>query len=171
MATHQGDSVVHEERLQVQCRRIEPNQTIALRHAVLWPDYPLSQVILSEDAEGWHFGAFIPLEEEAVAVISLFAENCPIDDTGTSDNEASTPHKAVRFRKFACSPSYQGLGIGTQLLSHVASVARAELGGDTIWCDARTSSLDWYRRRGLEPFGKPFYKGPVEYTRMKMDIW
>ncbi|EFI27245.1 acetyltransferase [Coprinopsis cinerea okayama7 len=43
------------------------------------------------------------------------------------------------------------------------SVARAQLGASVIWCDARVSSLEWYKKRGLSPFGSTFYKSHVEF--------
>ncbi|KAJ8522277.1 hypothetical protein ONZ45_g1169 [Pleurotus djamor] len=41
-------------------RQIQPTQTIPLRHSVLWPDAPISHVLLPEDDLGWHYGAFLP---------------------------------------------------------------------------------------------------------------
>lgn len=99
-----------------------------------------------------------------MAVISLFVEPLPID------NDGAEPPIAVRFRKFACDPGYQGRGIGTKLLAHAVLFANSELKGDVLWCDARMATLDWYRKRGLIPFGSIFYKGSVEYVRIKMDI-
>ncbi|KAI1208119.1 acyl-CoA N-acyltransferase [Annulohypoxylon truncatum] len=40
-------------------REISAQQTYALRHAVLWPDKPMSYVQLPDDEAGQHFGAFI----------------------------------------------------------------------------------------------------------------
>jgi hypothetical protein len=73
-------------------QHIEPAQTYALRHAVLWPDKPLAYVQLPDDAAGHHFGAFA--QGALVAVISLFV--------GTDG--------VARFRKFATDPAWQGRG-------------------------------------------------------------
>ncbi|KAJ7644783.1 acyl-CoA N-acyltransferase [Roridomyces roridus] len=154
----------------VRCQQITAAQTVSLRHSVLWPDAPISHVILPEDAQGWHYGAFIvndsSSDDHPIAVISLFVESCPQTD---SEGDADAG-KAIRFRKFACDPAYQGRGIGTSLLQHVLSVARAEFGGTLLWCDAREATKGWYQRRGLLPFGTTFWKGPVEYIRMKIDL-
>lgn len=64
----------------------------------------------------------------------------------------------------------QGQGIGTKLLLHAISVVRSELKGTMLWCDARQATQPWYERRGLEAFGDVFWKGPVKYIRMKIDI-
>ena len=53
-------------------RSITPEQTYSLRHAVLWPDKPVEYVKVENDADGYHFGAF--LNGDLVAVISLFVD-------------------------------------------------------------------------------------------------
>jgi GNAT superfamily N-acetyltransferase len=165
-------------------------ETIPLRHSVLWPNMPLSHVCLPEDATGTHYGAFLPHHETPVAVISLFLEDLPSlkdghdtelksvesNSTITSGNDevghlpAPEQHRTVRFRKFACASEFQGKGIGTQLLVHVLSMARTKLDATTVWCDARATARGWYMKRGLVPFGPTFYKGPEEYIRMRIDF-
>lgn len=130
---------------------IEPAQTYALRHAVLWPDKPLAYVQLPDDEAGQHFGAFVA--GELAAVISLFIE---------ADGKA-------RFRKFATSPAWQGRGVGTALLRHVIGVARAR-GASQLWCDARQNTLPFYQRFGLAPEEAVFYKGEVPYVRLSLAL-
>ncbi|KAF9026630.1 GCN5-related N-acetyltransferase [Hymenopellis radicata] len=142
----------------VSCKRIGVEDTIPLRHSVLWPNEEMSRVQLPEDETGYHFGAFVPAQGDPVAVISLFREMVPGEET--IDN-------AARFRKFACDPLCQGRGIGTLLLQEVFRFAFTELGARVIWCDARASAAGWYERRGMQKFGQPFFKGAVEYVRMK----
>ncbi|KAJ7660434.1 GCN5-related N-acetyltransferase [Mycena rosella] len=156
----------------LRCLQITADRTVPLRHSVLWPDAPVSHVLLAEDAVGWHYGVFINSNPVPVAVISLFVEDCPIDNgaIGHREENNGAPDKAIRFRKFACDPAYQGRGIGTKLLLHVISVAGSELGGTLLWCDARKTTQPWYERRGLEPFGDVFWKGSVIYVRMKIAI-
>ncbi|KAJ7890309.1 hypothetical protein B0H13DRAFT_2341041 [Mycena leptocephala] len=152
----------------LRCLQIKADETVPLRHSVLWPAEPVSHVLLPEDTAGWHFGAFINSTPAPVAVISLFVEACPID-IGL-DQRGENNKRAIRFRKFACDPAYQGQGIGTKLLLHAISVVRSELKGTMLWCDARQATQPWYERRGLEAFGDVFWKGPVKYIRMKIDI-
>ncbi len=78
--------------------------------------------------------------------------------------------KAARFRKFACDPAHQGRGIGTALLKHVFDVAVSEMVCGVIWCDARLSAAGWYERRGMRRFGETFFKGDIEYVRMKAEL-
>ncbi|OBZ71676.1 putative N-acetyltransferase YitI [Grifola frondosa] len=142
---------------------ITADQTIPLRHSVLWPDHPVSHVLLPEDHSGCHYGAFLSARDIPVAVISVFKEPLPLTGTITPEIPAGT--SAARFRKFACDPSFQGQGIGTKLLEHVFSIARSELKCDVVWCDARISAAGWYERRGMIRFGDTFYKGALESRR------
>ncbi|KAI6150337.1 hypothetical protein BKA82DRAFT_999126 [Pisolithus tinctorius] len=157
-----------ESSVTVDVRRIETEDTLALRHSVLWPTMPLSYVRLPEDDLGYHFGAFLPCSDKPVAVVSLFLEAIPVT-CGEASEPADNNAAALRFRKFACHPNFQGRGIGTKLLNHVMAEC-TRLGATVLWCDARVSSCDWYSRRGMVAFGVPFFKGSVEYTRMKADL-
>ncbi|QDK79118.1 GNAT family N-acetyltransferase [Spirosoma sp. KCTC 42546] len=126
-------------------RSITPEQTYPLRHNVLWPDKPFEYVKVENDADGYHFGAF--LEDELVAVISLFVND-----------------KDSRFRKFATRSDCQRQGIGTLLLNHVIDEAK-RLRAITLWCDARLEAADFYRRFGMEAVSEVFYKGPIPYAK------
>ncbi|KAK7453315.1 hypothetical protein VKT23_011991 [Stygiomarasmius scandens] len=149
--------------------QITVEQTLPLRHEVLWPDLPIEKVKLSEDSNGWHFGALMDGTESAVAVISLFLEPLP-SHAHEIPPENNMGTAAARFRKFACKSNMQGRGIGTRLLDHTLHFARTELGASTVWCDARTSTSQWYEKRGFTPFGNKFYKGSVEYICMKISF-
>ena len=141
-----------------------------LRHAVLWPDKPTTYVLLPEDSAGHHFGALLSEAEPVVAVISLFVKPLPTSELRPETAVSSgTTSLAARFRKFACYPSQQGRGIGSALLADAFNVAR-DLGCTIIWCDARLEAAPWYEKRGMRCFGEVFFKGPVEYVRMKADL-
>ncbi|MCX6217461.1 GNAT family N-acetyltransferase [Spirosoma sp.] len=129
---------------------ISAEETYPLRHSVLWPDKPFDYVKVENDAEGHHIGAF--QEGELVAVISLFVKG-----------------QESRFRKFAARPDRQRQGIGTRLLNHVMDEAR-QLGAQTIWCDARLDTADFYRRFGMEAVSEVFYKGPIPYARFSRTL-
>ena len=139
---------------------ITPEQTYPLRHAVLWPDKPFDYVKVENDAEGYHFGAF--LHDELVAVISLFVN--------AKDNNPGGAHLGgARFRKFAAHPDYQRKGIGTRLMEHIITEAR-RLGATTLWCDARLDAADFYRRFGMEAVSEVFYKGPIPYAKFSRTL-
>lgn len=131
---------------------IQAEYTLPLRHAVLWPDKPFDYVRLPDDDTGYHLGGFI--EGRLVAVISLF-----IDPTTAT----------ARFRKFATEPTFQRQGIGTQLLQHVIEYAR-EAGATKLWCDARLTAADFYKRFNMQPEGDVFYKGPIPYSKFSLGL-
>ncbi|KAG1785234.1 acyl-CoA N-acyltransferase [Suillus plorans] len=149
---------------------IDADATLELRQSVLWPSLSIADVLLAEDGNGLHFGAFVPHHGKPIAVISLFDEPLPEQHLVRCGNDSPSQTKAARFRKFACDLMHQNQGIGTQLLQHAAEAARSTLGASIIWCDARTSSSAWYKKRGMIEFGDPFYKGDVQYIRMKMSL-
>jgi GNAT superfamily N-acetyltransferase len=143
---------------------------LELRQSVLWPNLSIADVLLAEDNSGLHFGAFVPQHEKPIAVISLFDEPLPEQHPVICGNDSPSQRKSARFRKFACDLMHQNQGIGTQLLQHAAEAARSTLGASIIWCDARTSSSAWYKKRGMVEFGDQFYKGDVKFIRMKMSL-
>lgn len=149
-------------------KRITPEETIHLRHTVLWPNHPVSHVLLPEDDLGFHYGAFVSCRDTPVAVISVFKEPLPGNPQG--GGAGNTPAAVARFRKFACEPSYQGRGIGTKLLKHAFNAASEELGCEAIWCDARLATAEWYERRGMSRLGSVFYKEDIPYTRMQAHL-
>lgn len=127
--------------------------------------------MLPEDDKGIHLGAFCPLRDSPIAVISLFTESFSIDNNDHTSSSSKNGQRMVRFRKFACDPQFQRRGVGTRLLVYALSIARSELNATIVWCDARTSSHDWYKRRGLNAFGAKFFKASVEHIRMRIDVW
>lgn len=139
-------------------RPITVAQTLPLRHQILWPHKPLAYVQLPEDADGQHFGAFVDghSPEEPVSVISLFI-----------DEEKAE----ARFRKFATAEEWQGKGIGSALLGFVMEVVKAQNAAGvritSIWCDSRKSASKFYEKFGMRAEGGTFYKGDVEYIRLR----
>ncbi|KAH6907672.1 GCN5-related N-acetyltransferase [Coprinopsis sp. MPI-PUGE-AT-0042] len=157
--------------LELEFRSIEASETIQLRNDVLNPAGGGWKAELPEDDSGKHLGVFVPSQKEPVAVLSLFLDRPPIDDTPDSDwTEIMAHEKVVRFRKFACALSLQGRGIGSKLLDYAKEVARNDMGATLFWCDARTTSQEWYKKRGLIPYGDRFFKGVVEHIRMKCPL-
>ncbi|KAI9065963.1 acyl-CoA N-acyltransferase [Trametes sanguinea] len=158
--------------IDINIRRISADETVPLRHSVLWPDHPVSHVLLPEDSSGFHYGAFLLDSSTPVAVISAFYDPLPptTDSPASPSQPPETAQRTARFRKFACDPAYQGKGIGTRLLQHVFDVAAKEMGCSVVWCDARRSAAGWYERRGMRRFGEMFFKGDIEYVRMMREL-
>jgi len=125
-------------------------QTIPIRHHVLWPNKEPEFCIVEGDKDATHFGAFV--EEKLVCVASLYFNN-----------------NTARLRKFATLPDYQGKGIGSFMLKFLVSELKT-IGATQLWFDARESALGFYQRHGFEPFGERFYKGDVPYFKMRADL-
>ncbi|MBN3494033.1 GNAT family N-acetyltransferase [Vibrio neptunius] len=129
-------------------RKISAEDTLALRHLVLWPEKSVDFCRLEEDDASLHFGAFVA--GKLVCVASVFVT----DDV-------------ARLRKFATSPEYQGQGIGSNLLKVIISQLQ-NTGVIVFWCDARESALSVYKRIGMAELGECFYKGDIPYYKMSV---
>ncbi|KAJ3161336.1 hypothetical protein HDU86_007118 [Geranomyces michiganensis] len=135
-------------------RRIAYQETYPLRSDILWPHAP-SEVLLSADPEGHHWGVFIPTSPTPVSIISLFIEE---------------PHTQARFRKFATAAEVQGKGYGTLLLDHMFREAAA-MGVTRIWCSARTNQIGFYTKRGMRTIaGTESSKKGVDHIHMEKDL-
>lgn len=126
---------------------ITSEETIPIRHEVMWPNKPIDYVRVPNDDKGKHFGLFI--NDKLIAVISLFVEN----------DEA-------QFRKFACLVEYQGKGYGTLLLKHVINMANQNK-LNKIWCNARIDKAYYYAKFGMARTNEEFVKGGIEYVIME----
>ncbi len=125
-------------------------ETISIRHQVLWPDKNSSFCHVDGDETAWHAGVF--MDAELVSVASVFPDgNC------------------ARLRKFATLAQYQGQGLGSALLTHMITRVR-DAGCVYFWCDARASAMEFYRKFGLQTEGDVFYKGAVSYFRMGVTL-
>lgn len=130
----------------VSVRQIDWQQTILLRHRVLWPHKPPEFSQLDDDAQGLHFGAAV--DEQLVCVASVFIEG-----------------EQARLRKYATLPEFQGQGIGSQVLNTIFSyLKQAQV--PYFWCDARESAIGFYQRFGMQVESPRFYKSEVAYVKM-----
>ena len=132
----------------MEIRVITWEETIPLRQSVLWPNKP--QENCHVDIDGLHFGAFI--EEALVCVASVYL----------------TSNKA-RLRKFATDTRYQHQGIGSKMLAHIIQSLKSRQVGH-LWCDARESAIDFYKRFGMQTSGERFYKVDVPFFKMEVAL-
>jgi len=134
----------------VEIKHITADQTLLIRHRVLWPDKTLDFCRVPEDETGKHYGAFI--DGELVCVASVFVDG-----------------QSARLRKFATLPEYRGKGLGTKVIEQILS--ELQINHVTrFWCDARESASGFYRRFAMQPFGERFYKGGIPYYKMSVDV-
>lgn len=126
-------------------RPVNAADTGPLRAAVLRPGRPADESVYPGDdrTETLHAGAFEG--GELVGVASVFREPPPGESGG----------RAWRLRGMAVSPSAQRKGYGRALLE--ACVAHAvALGGDLLWCNARSTAESFYLSRGFSRVGEEF---------------
>lgn len=139
-------------------RFISPDQTRDLRSRVLRPGRPLDECTYPEDDTpgSFHLGCF---DGERITGIASFSQ----------ENTTGTRH-AFRLRGMAVEPSLQGSGIGAAIMEFAVQHL-ASLGSDVLWCNARSSAADFYRRLGFSTFSGEFdipNIGP--HYKMKRDI-
>ena len=126
--------------------QIRPEHTWWLRRDVLYPGSKPAEMQIAEDPDGIHFGAF--QDGLLVGVVSLFHKG----------NE-------FQFRKLAIKPEARHQGIGTALLDMVTEQAGQD-GGTSLWCNARTSAIDFYIKNGFAIKGDVFTKNKIDYQVM-----
>jgi len=131
-------------------KSISWHHTMDIRHKVLWPNKPVEHCKVSGDETALHYGGFI--EGKLVSVISVYIDA-----------------RQARFRKFATIQSFQGQGIGSQMLNHVMSAMKA-YSVTRLWCDARESAIGFYTQFGMTPYGQRFYKSDLTYFKMAIDL-
>lgn len=136
--------------MELELRSITAEETLPIRHKVLWPDKPPAYSMVENDAEGWHLGVFA--HGELICVASVFVEG-----------------NTARLRKFATLPEHRSKGAGTAAIAHIIATL-ASRGITTFWCDARTSATGFYQRFGMRPEGETFFKGDTPYVRMAVQL-
>ena len=135
----------------IDIRKITAEDTLMVRHLVLWPDKPIDYVRISNDEAGEHFGLY--LDNELLSVISIF-----ITET------------EVQFRKFATLNKHQGKGYGSKLFEYMLDQLK-EKNVTRVWCNARNDANDFYKRYGFSVVkDSVFYKGDIGYTVMQLKI-
>jgi GNAT superfamily N-acetyltransferase len=127
--------------------QITSKETLPIRHQVMWPTKPLDYVKLNNDDKGLHYGLF--LDNTLISIVSLFIK----------DEEA-------QFRKFATLENYQGKGYGSLLLNEIIQVA-GKKSLKRIWCNARSSKMDYYKKFGMVVTDSTFRKGGLDYVIME----
>lgn len=131
----------------MEIRIINADDILEVRQIVLYPDKTPASLKLPEDDKGLHFGMFV--DNTLISVISLFIEG-----------------SSAQFRKFATLPDYQGKGYGSVLLKHVIKLS-SDKGCTHIWCNARTSAIDFYLRFGFRITDKTYSKDGVDFIIME----
>ncbi|MEO5911403.1 MAG: GNAT family N-acetyltransferase [Pelobium sp.] len=131
--------------------QIPPVLTLKIRQAELYPKLPLKELQLHEDEDGIHFGLFH--QNKLIAVVSYF-------DKGGS---------IIQFRKFATLKEFQHRGFGAALLNYIFAYAE-EQKIKKIWCNARSTAIDFYKKFGMEETEERFSRDGIDYIVMEKEL-
>lgn len=132
----------------MEIRSIDWQDTLTIRHKVLWPDKPISFCRLDGDEMAFHYGVY--KAGSLVCVASIYKDK-----------------DVARLRKFATLEAFQGLGIGSRLIKHIMLELQDE-GIRHFWCDARKTAVGFYERLGMEKCGEEFNRFGVLYFKMSI---
>ena len=122
-------------------------QTIDIRHKVLWPNKDPSFCKVEGDETAIHYGANVKGNIVCVASLYINAEK-------------------VRLRKFATVEGFQKQGIGTAMIEHMLAESRQIPGVQVFWFDARETAIGFYKRFGFKVEGERFYKSNIADFKM-----
>lgn len=98
-------------------------------------------------------------------VSRLSSLKCARDQSAVRFVPAPCPYRPAarapwQLRGMATDPSVRGSGAGRALVTE--GLARvAALGGDLVWCDARTTAVGFYERLGFTVVSGPFDKAEI----------
>ncbi|WCN13891.1 GNAT family N-acetyltransferase [Marinomonas mediterranea] len=134
----------------MEIKKVPWQDTISIRHQVLWPDKTPEFCHVEGDDHAFHYGAFI--HGKLVCVASIFITD-----------------KTARLRKFATLDEHQGKGIGSAILTHILNELNS-LEIKDMWFDARDSVAGFYQKFGFDVMGEPFFKGDILYVKMGADL-
>ena len=124
---------------------VDVSDILEFRQVMLWPDKPLSHVMLPDDDSATHICG--RLNQRIIAVGSFFL-------TGDS----------AQLRKLAVDPEYRGQSLGKSLVRFgIRKLAEAET--KVLWCDARVESVGFYERLGFEVDQSVFEKSGAQYRK------
>lgn len=129
----------------VTIKEVSVEQIYPLRHQILRKGQPIETCYYPEDSrEGvFHVAAFC--EDEIVGIGSFYPE---------AHNELKSGF-SWRLRGMATSEDVRGRGVGRQLLESGLELCGRK-GGEILWCNARTSAVDFYRKLNFEIQGEVF---------------
>ncbi|SFB90008.1 GNAT family N-acetyltransferase [Pseudoalteromonas denitrificans] len=131
-------------------RTIQWDETLPVRHTVLWPNKPASFCKVEGDEKANHYGVY--LNNKLVSVASVYINGC-----------------IARLRKFATLMEFQGKGLGTKLIAYILDEMKIT-GIKCFWCDARKTAVGFYKKFGMEQQGTEFYKSGIPYFKMELQL-
>ena len=117
---------------------ISLQDTLKLRSKVLRNNLPLNECVFPTDQidGAFHVGCYV--DEQLISVASLFPKKYQ-DKAGIG----------YQLRGMATDPDFAGKGFGAKLIDFAVEQLNASQ-ADYLWCNARTSAADFYKKKGFE---------------------
>jgi len=128
-------------------KEIDLDETLTIRHEVMWPNKPFDYIKLTNDKEGKHFG--LSIDEKLISIVSIFEND----------------HK-IQFRKLATINEHQGNGYGTRLIQYIIDRTEKQQ-FNALWCNARVEKVGFYLKLGFKETNDRFKKGGINYVIME----
>ena len=134
---------------------IKPEQTHALRHAVLRPHQRIEEMVYQGDdlPDSLHLGAFHTAGDPDGPVVGVLTLN-------TAPMPGQAEAGDYQLRGMAVAAAMQGRGVGRLLVQRALSEV-ATRSGTRIWCNARVSAMGFYQSLGFVTQGEPFEIVPI----------
>ncbi len=130
----------------IEVRPITAAETVAVRWPILRPGFPPETAIFDGDdaPQTCHLGSF--MDGRLCGVASIFLAKLP---------ERPSIENAWQLRGMATLPEVRGTGAGRALLTACEDATRSRA-ATLIWCNARVSASEFYRKHGWDIIGEEF---------------
>jgi ribosomal protein S18 acetylase RimI-like enzyme len=125
--------------------RVEAQDVYPIRHEVLRPGRPIETAYFEGDTDDDTFHLGVSVEGHLVSVASFFLRS----------NERFDDAVQYQLRGMATRTNCQGRGLGTALVDAALPILR-ENQCTLLWCNARESAAEFYRKLGFETIGERF---------------
>lgn len=129
---------------------VKAEDILEFRQAMLWPNMPISHVMVAQDDAAIHLCA--RSNGKIYAAGSFFLTD-----------------ERAQLRKLAVDPQCRGKGIGRRLVSFGSDVVRKE-GARELWCDARVDSIGFYEKLGFQVGGQVYLKSEERYRKATLAL-
>lgn len=125
-------------------RFISSQETLSLRSKMLRNNLSLAECTFPTDQiEGaFHLGCFV--EDQLVSVASFFP-----------NNYRDQPKEGYQLRGMATDSDFVGEGFGAKLIDFAVIQLNAA-NASYIWCNARSSAVEFYKKKGFELISSEF---------------
>ncbi|MDM5248214.1 GNAT family N-acetyltransferase [Lysinibacillus sp. G4S2] len=131
-------------------RKIEPELTYNIRQAVLRPLQPVEDSMYDTDhtENAFHVGAFYQARLISVATFVI------------DKNPNFSLKKQYRLRQMATLEEFRNLSAGSSIVKFAENIIK-EHNSDLIWCKARVSAVEYYKKLGFKAYGEVFDYPPI----------